>query len=80
MLARPPGAPGLDEKGKPSESYYGCGWDVRPEGKPGRVTKWHGGGLAGTESLLVCRSDGTNWAVLFNGDTSPDGKEFAGII
>jgi N-acyl-D-amino-acid deacylase len=36
--------------------------------------------LAGSSTLLVCRQDGINWAVLFNSDASRDGKEFAGLI
>jgi N-acyl-D-amino-acid deacylase len=81
MFARPEGPPGLDEKGQPRAAYYACGWMVRPnDGQPGRTTKWHGGGLAGSEALFVCRGDGTNWAVLFNGDCNPDGRLFAGLI
>jgi CubicO group peptidase (beta-lactamase class C family) len=81
MLARPDGALGHERNGKPKAVYYACGWNVRPlEGKPGRVSKWHGGGLAGSEALLVSRSDNTSWAVLFNSDSAPDGKLFAGVI
>jgi CubicO group peptidase (beta-lactamase class C family) len=81
MLLRPEGALGHEKNGKPKAVYYASGWNVRPvEGKPGQMTKWHGGGLTGTESLMVCRSDKTNWAILFNGDTAPDDKYFAGII
>ena len=35
MWARPEGA-----AGKPKDSYYGCGWSVRPVGKKGANT-WH---------------------------------------
>jgi CubicO group peptidase (beta-lactamase class C family) len=81
MLAPPPGPVGHGPKGNPKESYYACGWDVRPVvRKPGKYTKWHGGLLAGTSTLLVCRDDGINWAVLFNSDADKDGKEFAGLI
>src|SRR5580700_1693029 len=31
MLAPPPGPVGHGPKGKPKETYYGCGWDVRPD-------------------------------------------------
>jgi hypothetical protein len=80
MLARPPGAPGL-VNGKPGPTYYGCGWDVRPVAEPqGRYTKWHGGLLAGSSTFLLGRDDGINWAVLFNSDADPSGKEFAGMI
>jgi N-acyl-D-amino-acid deacylase len=81
MLARPAGPPGLDKHGQPKTAYYACGWQVRPvERRPGRVTKWHPGRLVGSETLLVCRSDQTNWAVLFNGDCTPDGKLFIDLI
>ncbi len=81
MLARPDGALGHERNGKPKAVYYACGWNVRPvEGKPGRVTKWHRGDIAGTQAFLACRSDRTSWAVLFNGDRAPDGKLFASII
>ena len=79
MFERPPGRPGHDDKGKPSETYYGCGWSVRPVGKNGRNT-WHNGLIAGTSTLLVRRFDGLNWAVLFNTDADPKGKELSGMI
>jgi N-acyl-D-amino-acid deacylase len=81
MLGRPEGRPGLDENGRPAAAYYACGWSVRPnDGAAGRTTKWHGGGLAGSETFLLCRGDGTNWAVLFNADSNPQGKLLAGLI
>jgi N-acyl-D-amino-acid deacylase len=81
MLAPPPGDVGHGPKGRPKESYYACGWDVRPSAREaGKCTKWHGGLLAGSSTLLVCRDDGINWAVLFNSDCGKDGKEFAGLI
>ncbi len=80
MLAPPPGPVGHGPAGKPKEVYYGCGWDVRPARQPGEYTKWHAGLVAGTSSLLVCRADGIDWAVLFNSDADRNGKEFAGLI
>ncbi len=81
MLAPPPGPVGHGPAGRPKATYYGCGWDVRPVAKqPEKCTKWHGGLLAGSSTLLVCRSDGIDWAVLFNGDADKNGKEFAGLI
>ena len=81
MLAPPPGAVGHDPKGRPKQSYYACGWEVRPSTRQGgKYTKWHTGLLAGSSTLLVCRDDGINWAVLFNSDTGKEGKEFAGLI
>jgi N-acyl-D-amino-acid deacylase len=80
MLARPPGAPGLDN-GKPAAAYYGCGWMVRPiGGRQTRYTKWHFGLLSGSSTLMVARDDGLNWAVLFNSDADKDGNEFSGSI
>jgi N-acyl-D-amino-acid deacylase len=81
MLAPPPGAVGHGRKGRPKPVYYACGWDVRPAaGQPGKYTKWHTGLLAGSSTLLVCRDDGIDWAVLFNSDAGKNGKEFAGLI
>jgi N-acyl-D-amino-acid deacylase len=80
MLAPPPGAPGQGPDGRPKPNYYACGWDTRPDPQRGRYTKWHLGALAGSSTLLVCRSDGIDWAALFNGDTGPDGKAFAAEI
>ena len=81
MLAPPPGAVGHGPKGRPKPAYYACGWDVRPvAGQPGKYTKWHLGLLAGSSTLLVCRADGIDWAVLFNSDAGKDGKEFAALI
>jgi N-acyl-D-amino-acid deacylase len=79
MFAPPPGPVGHGPKGKPKPEYYGCGWDVRPEAG-GKFTKWHGGGLAGSSTLLVCRGDGIDWAVLFNSDTDARGKDFTSLI
>jgi N-acyl-D-amino-acid deacylase len=77
MLAPPPGAIGHRPDGKPKQSYYACGWDVRPSDRhKGKFTKFHVGGLAGSNTLLVCRDDGINWAVLFNSDEGHDGKAF----
>jgi CubicO group peptidase (beta-lactamase class C family) len=65
MFARPAGALGHDEKGKPKPAFYACGWMVRPIGRKG-VNTWHAGGIPGTATLLVRRHDGFTWAVLFN--------------
>jgi N-acyl-D-amino-acid deacylase len=71
MVARPAGRAGYDRDGKPRETYYGCGWNVRPE-EGNRINAWHNGLLDGTESLLVRRADGLTWAVLIN--TSAGGR------
>jgi N-acyl-D-amino-acid deacylase len=81
MLAPPRGALGHDPDGKPKQSYYACGWSVRPsQRQPRRYTRWHTGGLAGSSTLLVCRDDGINWAVLFNSDADKNNKAFADLI
>jgi N-acyl-D-amino-acid deacylase len=79
MLAPPAGKIGHRPNGEPKDVYYACGWQVRPAGS-GRYTKWHTGMLSGTSTLLVCRDDGIDWAVLFNSDATKDGKQFAGLI
>lgn len=80
MWARPEGLAGFDEKGKPRDFYYGCGWQVRPVGTDGRANAWHTGLIPGTSTLLVRRHDGLNWAVLFNTEANADGKVLSGLI
>ena len=80
MLAPPPGPLGHRPDGSPKNAYYACGWEVRPTRQPDRYTKFHGGGLAGSSTLLVCRADRINWAVLFNSDADSRGKAFSDMI
>lgn len=75
MVARPPGAAGTDDKGKPRDAYYACGWMVRPISDRGYCNIWHGGALDGTSTLLVNRHDGLTWAVLFNSARKKTDKE-----
>lgn len=79
MFERPTGSLGLDADGKPTASYYACGWSVRPKGS-GTKNTWHTGAIAGTSTLLVRRHDGFNWAVLFNTHANRDGEGLAGLI
>ena len=66
-MYEPPAAPvSRREDGTLSDSYYACGWSVRPLGKDSRANYWHSGSLPGTATLLVRRWDGLSWAVLFN--------------
>src|SRR5947207_1547750 len=58
--------------GSLKDHYYGCGWLVRPVGKPGMANYWHTGSLLGTCTLLVRRWDGLSWAVLFNQRSDDD--------
>jgi CubicO group peptidase (beta-lactamase class C family) len=53
-------------EGKMADSWYGCGWLVRPVANDGRANYWHDGSLPGTATLLVRRSDGLTWVALFN--------------
>jgi len=58
--------------------YYAMGWNVQRYG-PGSMTTWHGGSLDGTLTLMVRRSDGVDWAAVFNQRESasdPQGKTF----
>ena len=70
---------GGDEKPKPNDPFYACGWEVRPVGK-GQVNTWHNGALDGTSTLLVRRFDGLTWAVVFNTRSNPQGKDLSGLI
>ena len=80
MWARPAGIAGKEPDGSLKDSYYGCGWSVRPVGNKGKLNAWHTGAMCGTESLLVRRWDGLNWAVLFNTENTPSGGRLAGLI
>jgi N-acyl-D-amino-acid deacylase len=80
MWARPQGAAGFNPGNKPKEAYYGCGWEVVPIGNSGKANTWHAGLIAGTSTLLVRRSDGLNWAVLFNTDNNHKNEEPSGSI
>jgi N-acyl-D-amino-acid deacylase len=61
-------------------AYYGCGWNVRPV-KQNSMNTWHDGLLIpGSSTLLVRRSDGLTWAVLFNTDKGVNGTVLAGAI
>jgi N-acyl-D-amino-acid deacylase len=80
MFARPGGAAGYEADGRPRDVYYACGWQVRPDGDTGRANHWHGGKLPGTAAWLVRRSDGLNWAALFNTDAGPLGDYLGDAI
>ncbi len=79
LFARPDGLAGHTKDGKNKNSYYGCGWQVRTVGG-GKMNTWHNGSLDGTATLLVRRSDGLTWAVLFNTRSNAKGKYLGGLI
>jgi N-acyl-D-amino-acid deacylase len=80
MFAAPPGLAGHTKAGKEKETFYGCGWDIRPYGKGVRNT-WHSGKLDGTSTILVRRgADHLTWAVLFNSDRAGKNQEPADLI
>jgi len=54
------------DDGSLKDSYYACGWSVRPVGTEGKANYWHTGSLPGTYTMLVRRHDGVSWAILFN--------------
>jgi N-acyl-D-amino-acid deacylase len=67
MLYEPPNPPvSRKPDGSLADSFYSCGWDVRPIGSPGKANYWHLGSLPGTFSLLVRRFDRISWTALFN--------------
>jgi N-acyl-D-amino-acid deacylase len=80
MFACPDGPAGHQANGALKDSWYGCGWEVRPAGNQGAVNTWPTGLLDGTSSLLVRRSDGLDWAVLFNIDRGPKNEILADVI
>lgn len=80
MWRCPEGEAGHESSGKPKATYYGCGWMVRPVAGTGKANTWHTGFIAGSEALLVRRSDGLNWAVLFNTAQNPAGMGLSRLI
>ena len=66
MFTPPPAPVSRREDGVLNSVFYGCGWQVRPKNKTGRINFWHNGSLPGTASMLVRRGDGISYAVLFN--------------
>ncbi len=53
---------------------------VRPWGRLGQAHTWHDGSVAGSSALLVRGYDGTNWAVLFDARSGPDGRPLPAAI
>jgi len=71
MFARPDGPAGQEGNGKPKSVFYGCGWEVRPQGDKANHS-WHAGVTSASTSIVIRFPDGVNWAVLFNADTKLD--------
>ncbi len=66
-MYEPPAPPATrNPDGSLKDTFYACGWNVRPVGNSGKASVWHTGSLPGTRTLLVRRWDGLSWAVLFN--------------
>jgi N-acyl-D-amino-acid deacylase len=66
-MHQPPEPPvSRNDDGSLKDSYYACGWSVRPVGQDGAANTWHIGSLPGTYTLLVRRHDGLSWVILFN--------------
>lgn len=65
MFSRPRGLPGFEANGKPKSNYYACGWKVAVD-RRGAMLALHGGRLPGGSSQVCRKSDGVNYAVLFN--------------
>jgi N-acyl-D-amino-acid deacylase len=70
MFGRPDGLAGHDANGKPKSNYYSLGWSVGVD-ESGHLTAGHGGSLPGTNTRLARRSDGRNYAILFNTRLTP---------
>jgi N-acyl-D-amino-acid deacylase len=66
MFERPQGLAGHDKEGKPLQTYYACGWQIQGGENGDAQRQQHAGSLPGTSTKLVRRSDGRNFAVLFN--------------
>ena len=71
-LSEAPAAPvARKADGALGESWYGCGWSVRPV-REGKANYWHSGSLPGTCTLLVRRGDGLSFVALFNQRSGKD--------
>ena len=75
MFAKPTGY-----EPKEPNVWYGYGWSVRTTGSGTGRNTWHMGALDGTSTILVRRSDGLTWAVLFNMRKNAQGEELARLI
>jgi N-acyl-D-amino-acid deacylase len=51
---------------KTNSTFDGLGWQMRIVDDAGHFNSWHNGSLDGSNTLLVRRFDGLNWAVLLN--------------
>jgi CubicO group peptidase (beta-lactamase class C family) len=69
-----------DYTAKEPDVWYGHGWNVRTTGSGTGRNTWHLGALDGTSTILVRRSDGMTWAVLFNMRMNSKGEELARLI
>ncbi len=65
---------------KEPDVWYGHGWNVRTTGSGRGRNTWHLGALDGTSTILVRRSDGMTWCVLFNMRKNAKGEELARLI
>lgn len=74
---RPAGLAGHDKEGKPKDTFYGLGWQIRPVKSETSVNAWHNGSLDGTSTVMVRRWDGFCWAVLFNTRNNKGGGRLA---
>ena len=68
------------KRGPKGARWYGMGWLVYdpPGERPPNI--WHNGSLPGTETLLVRRSGGVSWAVLFNARYDQEGNRLSDEI
>ncbi len=60
MFARPDGAAGYEEDGKPKRSLLLVGLD-ESHATGDQFNRWHTGSLDGTATIVIRRSDGTTW-------------------
>src|SRR5690606_32576336 len=84
LCDRPEGLAGYDKAGNKLPTYYGLGWQIHCD-KDGEIKiQEHGGALPGTNTKLARRSDGRNYALLFNSRVSPTSgnivNDMAGIL
>jgi CubicO group peptidase (beta-lactamase class C family) len=63
-----------------NDNWYGLGWDVRANDSSDHNNISHIGMFPGTSTMLVKRSDGLIWAILFNTNESKHGMSCTTVI
>ena len=80
MFAPPEGLKKYGMSADDPRQYYSLGWMSGPAASGEGVNHWHMGSLPGTATLMMRKSDGRTYAILFNGRSSPTATHFGKAI